>query len=488
MRSFDDIKEEFNKLTTNILHKPVVNIANMPSSGSSRKYFRITTKTRSLIGTYNTNIGENVAFFTFSKHFLDCGLPVPEVVAVNDSKDIYIQTDFGDNTLFIYAERCLKNCCYDNETIGLYKKSLECLIDFQTKGHDGLDYTKAFPTANFDRMSIMDDLNYFKYCFLKINEEISFNETRLNNDFQRLADYIIEAPSDYFMYRDFQSRNIMIKDNSPYFIDYQGGRKGPLQYDVVSLLYQVKAGIPTEIREQLLAHYLMNLELKSNNEISGKDFMRFYPAFILLRLLQVLGAYGFRGLIQKKLHFLQSIPFAIKELTRQEQNWKLPFDLEELRSVIKQLNVVLPKYEHTEPERLTITINSFSYKNGGIPNDNSGNGGGFVFDCRALPNPGRYPEYKNSTGEDADVKEFMDSYQDTHFFMQNVQMLVFQSIDNYLERGFKNLQLNFGCTGGQHRSVYFAQKIGETIHENYPMVDVLVNHSVQHKNHVYEAK
>lgn len=488
MRTFDDIKEVFNELINNMLHETIVNFTNLPSSGSSRKYFRITTKTRSVIGTYNPNIEENVAFFTFSKHFLECGLPVPEVFAVNDEKDIYIQTDFGDNTLYNNVERCLKNGCYDDETVEFYKKTLDNLIDFQINGHNGLDYTKAFPTANFDRMSIMDDLNYFKYCFLKINEEISFNETRLDNDFQRLADFIIEAPSDFFMYRDFQSRNIMIKDNSLYFIDYQGGRKGPLQYDVVSLLYQVKACIPAEIREQLLAHYLTNLEKKCGNETCGKDFMRFYPAFILLRLLQVLGAYGFRGLIQKKLHFLQSIPFAIKELLRQEENWSLPFDLKELRSVIKQLKNVLSRYEHTEPEALTVTINSFSFKNGGIPNDNSGNGGGFVFDCRALPNPGRYKEFKNSTGEDADVIEFMDLYQDTHFFLQNVQMLVFQSIDNYLERGFKNLQLNFGCTGGQHRSVYFAQKIGETIHANYPMVIVKINHLIQHKNHVYEAK
>lgn len=488
MRTFDDIKEVFNELTNNMLHETIVNFTNLPSSGSSRKYFRITTKTRSVIGTYNPNIEENVAFFTFSKHFLERGLPVPEVFAVNDAKDIYIQSDFGDNTLYNYVERCLKNGYYDDETVELYKKTLEHLIDFQTNGHNGLDYSKAFPTACFDKMSILDDLNYFKYCFLKINEEISFNETRLNADFQRLADFILEAQSDFFMYRDFQSRNIMVKDNAPYFIDYQGGRKGPLQYDVVSLLYQVKACIPAEIREQLLAHYLTNLEQKSGNKTCGKDFMRFYPAFILLRLLQVLGAYGFRGLIQKKLHFMQSIPFAIKELLRQEENWNLPFDLKELRSAIKQLKNVLSKYEHAEPEALTVTINSFSFKNGGIPNDSSGNGGGFVFDCRALPNPGRYQEFKKSTGEDADVMDFMDSYQDTHFFLQNVQMLVFQSIDNYLERGFKNLQLNFGCTGGQHRSVYFAQKIGETIHENYPMVNVKINHLVQHKNHVYEAK
>ena len=229
------------------------------------------------------------------------------------------------------------------------------------------------------------------------------------------------------------------------------------------------------------------VEKSPTNELV-KSFDKYFPAFVLLRLLQVLGAYGFRGLIQKKLHFMQSIPYAIREIMKACDNWALPFELPELQSVVRQFGVLLMKYEHIEPERLTVTVNSFSFKNGGVPYDKSGNGGGYVFDCRALPNPGRYVEFKKSTGEDAEVQEFMDNKPDTHYFMQNVQMLVYQSIDNYLERGFKNLQINFGCTGGQHRSVFFAQKIGELIHENYPMVNVEINHLAQHISHVYEAR
>ncbi len=498
MLTLEEIKKTIVELIENLGEK-VLEITVMPSSGSSRRYFRVKTDKRNLIGAHNINIEENDAFFSFSKHFHKCGLPVPEILAISSDKDVYVQTDLGDDTLFNHVENCLNNGKFDEETINLYKKSLNKLVDFQIVGHKGLDYSKAFPTPAFDEMSIMEDLNYFKYCFLKEQEEISFNETRLDTDFQRLAQYILEAPSDYFMYRDFQSRNIMIVDNEPYFIDYQGGRKGPLQYDVVSLLYQVKARIPEDLRKELTEYYKQQLSIKachserseeSHNaqQLLIKSFDKFFPAFVLLRLLQVLGAYGFRGLIQKKLHFMQSIPYAIKELLIVNEKWELPFELPELQSVIRQLNIVLTKYESVEPERLTITVNSFSYKNGGVPYDKSGNGGGFVFDCRALPNPGRYAEFKKSTGEDRDVIEFMDDKPDTHYFLQNVQMLVFQSIDNYLERGFKNLQINFGCTGGQHRSVFFAQTIGRMIHENYPMVNVEINHLAQHISHVYEAK
>ena len=489
MLTLEEIKKTIAELIENLGEK-VLETTAMPSSGSSRRYFRVKTDKRHLVGAYNINIEENDAFFSFSKHFHECGLPVPEILAISSEKDIYVQTDLGDDTLFNHVETCLQNGKFDDETIELYKKTLDKLVDFQTIGHKGLDYSKAFPTPAFDEMSIMEDLNYFKYCFLKEQEEISFNETRLDTDFQRLAKYILEAPSDFFMYRDFQSRNIMIVDNEPYFIDYQGGRKGPLQYDVVSLLYQVKARIPEEIRAQLIDYYKqkLNVGMRRATSLHTDCFDKYFPAFVLLRLLQVLGAYGFRGLIQKKLHFMQSIPYAIKELLKVNEKWELPFELLELQSVIKQLNIVLPKFENAEPERLTITVNSFSYKNGGVPYDKSGNGGGYVFDCRALPNPGRYAEFKKSTGEDQDVIEFMDDKPDTHYFLQNVQMLVFQSIDNYLERGFKNLQINFGCTGGQHRSVFFAQTIGRMIHENYPMVNVEINHLAQHISHVYEAK
>lgn len=502
--------EEINKTIAELvetLGEKILETAAMPSSGSSRRYFRVKTDRRFLIGVYNINIEENDAFFSFSKHFHECKLPVPEILAISSDKEIYIQTDLGDDTLFSHVEKCLKSGEFDDTTIALYKKSLDKLVDFQMIGHQGLDYSKAFPTPSFDEMSIMDDLNYFKYCFLKEQEEISFNETRLDVDFQKLAKYILEAPSDFFMYRDFQSRNIMIVDNEPYFIDYQGGRKGPLQYDVVSLLYQVKARIPEDIKHHLIEYYKdkisrytsvydNDVESLSSRQMRGgieraiavESFDAYFPAFVLLRLLQVLGAYGFRGLIQKKLHFIQSIPYAIRELIKANEKWDLPFELPELQAIIRQFDILLLKYETIEPKRLTVSVNSFSFKNGGIPPDKSGNGGGFVFDCRALPNPGRYADFKKSTGEDADVKEFLENEADVHCFLQNVQMIVYQSIDNYLERGFKNLQINFGCTGGQHRSVYFAQTVGRLIHENYPMINVEINHLAQHISHVYEAR
>lgn len=488
MKTLDEIKQTLTELVENELHEKVVALVAMPGSGSSRQYFRIQTDSRSLIGAYNVNVEENEAFYSFSKHFTQCKLPVPEVLAVSAGKDVYVQTDLGDDSLFKHVEKCLENGKFDEETIDLYRKSLDKLVYFQTIGHKGLDYSKAFPTPAFDEMSIMEDLNYFKYCFLKEQEEISFNETRLDADFQRLAKYILEAPADFFMYRDFQSRNIMIVNNEPYFIDYQGGRCGPLQYDVVSLLYQVKARIPEDIRLQLIDYYKQRISTVESQSSLTLSFDKYFPAFVLLRLLQVLGAYGFRGLIQKKLHFMQSIPYAIRELMNANSHWSLPFELPELRSVIDKFGLLLLKYENIEPEVLTISVNSFSFKNGGVPYDKSGNGGGFVFDCRALPNPGRYEQYKALTGEDAPVKEFLDDKPDTHYFLQNVQMIVFQSVDNYLERGFKNLQINFGCTGGRHRSVYFAQTIGEMIHENYPMVRVEINHLAQHKNYVYEPR
>ena len=484
MRNKQEIKEDIIKLMDKDLSEKIVDIKMLPASGSSRIYYRISTENGSYIATYNSNIEENIAFLNFSKHFEATGLPVPHIISVNEENDCYIQSDLGDISLFNYVQNCVKNNSYDKKTINFYKESLNNLVDFQVKGNDGLDYSVAFPTPSFDRNSVIDDLNYFKYYFLKVNDEINFNESRLNIDFQKIADFIMEAPADFFMYRDFQSRNIMIKDNHTYFIDYQGGRKGPLQYDIISLLYQVKAQLPNDLRNDLLSHY--KKELSKYVNLEEVKFDKYYNAFILLRLLQVLGAYGFRGLIQKKQHFIESIPYALNELISLRNNLDFPFETKELSYILNQLEKLLPKYQHTENEKLTVIVNSFSYKNGGIPEDRSGNGGGFVFDCRALPNPGRYEEYKKLTGQDAEVQDYLNKYQEVHDFSESAQSIVSQSIDNYLERNFKNLFVNFGCTGGQHRSVFFAETTAQVLHKKYPQIKVVLNHLVQNKYYVYE--
>lgn len=485
MKNKQEVKESIIALINKDLSENVVDINLLPASGSSRVYYRIKTdNNNTYIATYNSNIEENNAFLSFSNHFKNIELPVPEILAVNTEKDCYIQSDFGDTSLFSYVQDCVKNNLYDEKTINLYKDSISNLVDFQIKGNTNLDYSVAYPSASFDRNSVIDDLNYFKYYFLKTNDEINFNESRLNIDFQNIADFITKAPSDYFMYRDFQSRNIMIKDNHTYFIDYQGGRKGPLQYDIISLLYQVKAKLPQDLRNNLLSHY--KTQLSKYVDIKEIEFDKYYDAFVLLRLLQVLGAYGFRGLIQKKQHFVESIPYALNELIRLREKIIFPFETKELSDVLCQLELLLSKYEHIENDKLTVIVNSFSYKNGGIPEDRSGNCGGFVFDCRALPNPGRYSEYKKLTGQDKEVQDYLNKYQEVNVFLELTYSLVFQSVDNYLERNFRNLFINFGCTGGQHRSVFFAEKMAHALRDKYPQIKVVLNHIAQNKHYVYE--
>lgn len=456
----------------------VTDILPIAESGSSRKYYRIVTETGSLIGTYSTNIEENEAFISFSWHFAEKHLNVPEVLAVSDDRCCYIQNDFGDDNLFNHVQNALRGKGYDEELIRLFKMTLKQLVEFQCTGHQGLDYTKAYPSSCFDRQAIIDDLNYFKYYFVKPHQEIVFNETRLNHDFEAFADFVSQAPNDFFMYRDFQSRNIMLKDGKPYFIDFQGGRKGPLPYDVVSLLYQVKAQMPQDIRDQLIDYYKTELARHISPEEVGFDI--FLPYFVYLRLMQVLGAYGFRGLIQKKAHFMESIPFALNEI----ETHALKHPLEgypELQSVLNQLSMLNAKY-HVDGKqdigKLTVTINSFSFKKG-YPDDFSGNGGGFVFDCRALPNPGREPEFKTKTGRDWEVADYLNAKPQTHIFLDHVKGIVAQSVENYCERHFSNLMISFGCTGGQHRSVFFAQSIYDWLKDEYPDIHLKLNHIEQ---------
>ena len=488
-----DIQNILAELTHSISETPI-EILPIAASGSARKYFRIVTDKRTLIGTYSENTEENEAFLTFSKHFHELGLNVPEVFAVNGEKTCYLQSDFGDDNLFAHVQKALiaggpstgSGTAYSENVIELYKKALSHLVKLHVLGHKGLDYTKAYPTERFDRQAILDDLNYFKYYFVKPHEEIDFNETRLGKDFEAFADFISQAPCDFFMYRDFQSRNIMVKDGELYFIDFQGGRKGPLNYDVVSLLYQVKAQIPQAVRDELIQYY--KEELKQFVDPEEVKFDLYQPYFVYLRLLQVLGAYGFRGLIQKKSHFIESIPYALKEL--KTWNEKHPInDYPELQKVISQLstlNYPTDSQLSTLNSKLTVTINSFSFKKG-YPNDFSGNGGGFVFDCRALPNPGREPEFKTKTGREWEVIDYLMAKPPVHVFLDHVKAVIGQSVDNYRERHFSNLMVSFGCTGGQHRSVFFAQTIYEWLKATYPDIHVVLNHIERKIKEEYNA-
>ena len=514
-----DIQNILAELTHSIGETPK-DILPIAESGSARKYFRIITDNKSLMGTFSNNVEENEAFLAFSKHFHDLGLNVPEVFAVNEERTCYLQSDFGDDNLFAHVQKALiassgpstlrgasgtagsgtftsdsrfaslrgtkqsrldgpstGSGTFDENVIELYKKVLSHLVKLQVLGHQGLDYSKAYPTERFDRQAIIDDLNYFKYYFVKPHEEIDFNETRLGKDFEAFADFVSQAPCDFFMYRDFQSRNIMVKDGELYFIDFQGGRKGPLNYDVVSLLYQVKAQIPQAIRDELVGYY--KTELSQYMSPEAVKFDTYQPYFVYLRLMQVLGAYGFRGLIQKKSHFIESIPYALKELKVWNEKYPLN-EYPETQNIISQLstlNYPLPTDSKlsTLNSKLTVTINSFSFKKG-YPADFSGNGGGFVFDCRALPNPGREPEFKTKTGRDWEAIDYLMAKPPVHVFLDHVKGIVGQSVDNYRERHFSNLMVSFGCTGGQHRSVFFAQTIYEWLKATYPDIHLKLNH------------
>lgn len=474
-----DIQNVLAQLTRSIGENPI-DIKPIAESGSARKYYRIITENGSLIGAYNANIEENVAFFYLTEHFGKIGLNVPKLLMVNKERNCYLQSDHGDETLFQHIQRTLTSGVYDDPTVALLRQVLEQLPHFQIEGHQGLDYSKVYPMPCFDKPAVMDDLYYFKYYFVKPHAEIVFNETRLKAEFNHFADFIGHARNDFFMYRDFQSRNIMIDHGTPYFIDYQGGRRGPLQYDVVSLLYQVKAQMPQTLRDELLTHYKKALSTYLDPE--AIQFDQYYPYFVYLRLLQVLGAYGFRGLIQKKAHFIESIPYALNELRIWNEQNPLK-DFPELQNTIDQVVGLLDRYNYNSSaqnaQSLTVTVNSFSFKKG-YPNDFSGNGGGFVFDCRALPNPGREPQFKTKTGRDWEVAEYLIEKPQTHEFLDHVKGIVGQSIDNYLERHFNNLMVSFGCTGGQHRSVFFAQTIADWIKANYPSVQVKINHIEQH--------
>ncbi len=450
-------------------------ITPLAKSGSDRRYYRIVSDNKKALGVFNPDARENLAFIEFSKHFLSKGVKVPRIYADDISKDVYLIEDLGDTTLFSYLTAEKKKAEFTADLMNVYKKVVEQLPKLQIEAGRDIDYSICYPRADFDKQSMMWDLNYFKYYFLKL-AGIAFDEQKLEDDFRTFTDYLLQADRHYFLYRDFQSRNIMLKDGDIYFIDYQGGRRGALQYDLASLLYDAKAAIPQALRNKLLDHYLENL--KNYIDFDEQEFRAYFTGFVIIRILQAMGAYGFRGFYEKKAHFLASIPFALDNLDYILSNNELPLDMPTLLPVLRSL--VKSEKLRALAERskgLTVQINSFSFKRG-VPVDESGHGGGFVFDCRALPNPGRYEQYKKLTGKDLAVIDFLEKEPEVHKFFHNVSSLVNQSVDNYLQRGFDFLTVNFGCTGGQHRSVYFAERLSRHIKDSYN-VKVVLRHREQ---------
>lgn len=437
-------------------------IKELPSSGSNRIYFRVffIDNSKSILASFNADTNENIAHYSFSLHFRSKGFNVPEIFAKDKSYRYFLLEDLGDLTLFDLIKDLEKD-----ELILKYKDVLDHLLKFQIEGIKGLDLDVAYPVQEFAFDNIMWDLNYFKYYFIKTHP-IVFNELQLENDFKTFANFLLSGNSDFFLYRDFQSRNIMMKNDEPWFIDFQGGRKGPLAYDLVSLLFQAKANLSDEVKHELLKYYLDSL-----SEISveyATEVKRNFYAFVYFRTMQVMGAYGFRGKVERKGHFLQSIPFAIKSLKNLLNNKIIDIHIPELINVLRQISQIT-EYDNLEnnSDKLLINISSFSFKKGGIPTDTSGNGGGFVFDCRFLPNPGRYKELKDFTGKQKPVIDFLMEKKEMDIFLKNSFNLVKDSIDNYLIRGFDNLQINFGCTGGKHRSVYSAEWMNKKLNSVY---------------------
>ncbi len=437
----------------------------LPLSGSDRRYFRMQSQDKSAIAAWNPDIKENTAFITFSRHFRAKGCRVPQLYAVNEEKDVYLQEDLGDETLFSRLSRSRSDDHdFPENLIQLYKKVLKALPAFQITAAADLDYSVCYPRSKFDKQSMMWDLNYFKYYFLKL-AHIPFDEQDLENDFHSFCDYLLQSPADHFLYRDFQSRNIMLVDEEPWFIDYQGGRKGALQYDLASLIYDAKASIPQSVRVELLDEYIR--ELSAIHPIDESQFRMSYYGFVLIRIMQAMGAYGFRGFYEKKLHFLQSIPHALDNLVWILKNVEIPVQLPALMRVLNLLvNSKELRHISAPSHRLEVEVSSFSYKRG-IPVDRSGHGGGFVFDCRSVENPGKQEKFRDRSGLDPEVGSFIEGLAESRVFFDSARQLVDMSVRRYIDRDFDHLMISFGCTGGQHRSVYFAQKMADYLKEHY---------------------
>ena len=466
------IKELLQQYSNN----PVSRIEKIPQSGSDRIYFRIyCTDAKTFIATYSNNIKENDAFIYFSKHFKKIGAPVPEIYAVNKEHNIYIQEDFGDDSLLQVLEHNGKN----EVSFSLFKKSLKVLAHLQINGDKNLDYTQCITSKEFGQQAILSDLLYFKYYFLD-TLKIPYDKEKLIQDFDAISNYLAHVDHKYFMFRDFQSRNVMVHHNDVHFIDYQGGMKGALQYDVASLLWQAKANLSDEWKEQLLHYYMDCVEEQMDKPLDRTIFSNQYNGYVLIRLLQVLGAYGFRGLFERKAHFLTSIPLALQNLKWFLNNKKIGISFPTFENLLELVvaDDTIKQFETTkaaENTQLLVKINSFSYLKNGYPKDETKNGGVFVFDCRGILNPGRIEEYKTQTGQDKPVKDFLEQQTLMPKFLNSIYDIVDIAVEDYIKRGFESLEINFGCTGGQHRSVYAAEAVTRHLRNKFAVKTVLTH-------------
>lgn len=452
------------------------NVRTLTGSGSNRAYCRMEADGCRLIGVKGVDARENEAFITIARHFHECGIHVPEVLTVSRDMMCYLQEDLGDTLLSDMVASAVKagGIQKNSPLSDLLCRTMSMLPKIQLEGAMGLDFSVCYPQPSFDRRTIMFDLNYFKYCFLKPSG-VEFNEVLLQDEFERFADKLLEEDSDTFLYRDFNARNVMVRDGEPYFIDFQGGRRGPIYYDVASFIWQARARYPQWLKESMVDSYLD--ALASYRSVDRSAFMSRLRPFILFRMLQVLGAYGFRGLVEHKAQFVVSIPPAmniLKELLSESVN-EYPY----LKKVLEEL-VSLEKFADRESQdgRLEVKVNSFSYKKG-IPQDMSGNGGGYVFDCRSIHNPGRYEPYKKLTGRDEPVIRFLEEDGDILRFLDHVYGVVDPHVETFRGRGFTDLMVSFGCTGGQHRSVYCAEHLARHLAEKYPDIRVRLTHREQ---------
>ena len=439
---------------------PVTWIDRLPQAGSERHYFRIHTQGMTYIATAGENIKENESFIYFSNQFHQKQLPTPEILYCSADKKIYLQQDFGDLSLL----NQLEEKGFTDPVYGLYKKSLQQLAQLQVKGDEGLDYNQCLTNAEFGKQAIMADLLYFKYYFLDALRR-PYDKQKLMDDFEALSNYLSHTEYKYFMFRDFQSRNIMVTpDNEVHFIDYQGGMKGAPQYDVASLLWQAKANLSDEWKRSLLEDYIDAFEKLLNVPVDRDVFRSQYNGYVLIRLLQVLGAYGFRGLFERKAHFLTSIPLALQNLQWFINHQTVGLSLPEFKKVLELctseavINEFTP-LQATADTPLLVNVNSFSFIKMGYPKDETKNGGGFVFDMRGILNPGRFDAYKHLSGLDQPVKDFLEQQTKMPEFLNSVYSIIDISVEEYIRRGFEHLVINFGCTGGQHRSVYAAEAI-----------------------------